>query len=161
MASWVISECGLRPLPRIYARPRSAASCFNSKNPVKNLRFLDENVKIPMMGSRNWGLRVSVPMSVPSVSEEEERFERVVEEENEFDPGAAPPFKLSNVRAAIPKHCWVKDPVRSMSYVLRDVLIVFGLAVAASFVNNWVVWPLYWIAQGTMFWALFVLGHDW
>jgi hypothetical protein len=23
------------------------------------------------------------------------------------------------------------------------------------------VWPLYWLAQGTMFWALFVLGHDW
>lgn len=23
------------------------------------------------------------------------------------------------------------------------------------------VWPLYWAAQGTMFWALFVVGHDW
>lgn len=23
------------------------------------------------------------------------------------------------------------------------------------------VWPLYWLAQGTMFWALFVVGHDW
>lgn len=23
------------------------------------------------------------------------------------------------------------------------------------------VWPLYWFAQGTMFWALFVVGHDW
>ncbi len=22
-------------------------------------------------------------------------------------------------------------------------------------------WPLYWAAQGTMFWALFVVGHDW
>jgi hypothetical protein len=22
------------------------------------------------------------------------------------------------------------------------------------------MWPLYWTAQGTMFWALFVLGHD-
>jgi fatty acid desaturase len=22
------------------------------------------------------------------------------------------------------------------------------------------VWPLYWFAQGTMFWALFVIGHD-
>lgn len=22
-------------------------------------------------------------------------------------------------------------------------------------------WPLYWFAQGTMFWALFVVGHDW
>jgi omega-3 fatty acid desaturase (delta-15 desaturase) len=23
------------------------------------------------------------------------------------------------------------------------------------------VWPLYALAQGTMFWALFVVGHDW
>ena len=23
------------------------------------------------------------------------------------------------------------------------------------------LWPLYWLAQGTMFWALFVVGHDW
>jgi len=23
------------------------------------------------------------------------------------------------------------------------------------------VWPLYWAVQGTMFWAFFVLGHDW
>lgn len=23
------------------------------------------------------------------------------------------------------------------------------------------LWPLYWVAQGTMFWALFVVGHDW
>lgn len=22
------------------------------------------------------------------------------------------------------------------------------------------LWPLYWFAQGTMFWALFVVGHD-
>ena len=45
-----------------------------------------------------------------------------------------------------------------MSYVLRDVVIVFGLAAVASYFNNWLVWPLYWFAQGTMFWARFVLG---
>lgn len=47
-----------------------------------------------------------------------------------------------------------------MSYVVRDVAIVLGLAAAAAYLNNWVVWPLYWFAQSTMFWALFVLGHD-
>ncbi|KAK4385344.1 Omega-3 fatty acid desaturase, chloroplastic [Sesamum angolense] len=77
-----------------------------------------------------------------------------------FDPGAPPPFKLSDIRAAIPNHCWVKDPWRSMSYVVRDVVVVFGLAAVAAYFNNWAVWPLYWFAQGTMFWALFVLGHD-
>jgi omega-3 fatty acid desaturase (delta-15 desaturase) len=47
-----------------------------------------------------------------------------------------------------------------MSYVIRDVLVVFGLVALALYFNSWVVWPLYWVAQGTMFWALFVLGHD-
>jgi len=79
----------------------------------------------------------------------------------EFDPAAQPPFKLADIRAAIPKHCWVKDPWKSMSYVVRDVAIVFGLAAVAAHFNNWLLWPLYWFAQGTMFWALFVLGHDW
>ncbi|GJN31142.1 hypothetical protein PR202_gb19502 [Eleusine coracana subsp. coracana] len=47
-----------------------------------------------------------------------------------------------------------------MTYVLRDVLVVLGLAAAAARLDSWLVWPLYWAAQGTMFWALFVLGHD-
>lgn len=78
-----------------------------------------------------------------------------------FDPSAPPPFKIGEIRAAIPKHCWVKNPWRSLSYVLRDVLVVTALGAAALHFNNWLFWPLYWAAQGTMFWALFVLGHDW
>ena len=41
-----------------------------------------------------------------------------------FDPSAPPPFKIADIRAAIPKHCWEKNTLRSLSYVLRDVLIV-------------------------------------
>lgn len=79
----------------------------------------------------------------------------------DFDPSAPPPFKIAEIRAAIPKHCWVKNPWRSFSYVLRDLVVIFAMAAAAIYFNNWYVWPLYWAAQGTMFWALFVLGHDW
>ncbi|CAL0307743.1 unnamed protein product [Lupinus luteus] len=88
----------------------------------------------------------------------------VVKEEkdyqNGFDPSALPPFKIAEIRAAIPKHCWVKNPWRSLSYVLRDVLVIAALMVAAIYFNSWYVWPIYWVAQGTMFWAVFVLGHD-
>nr|DAD18497.1 TPA_asm: hypothetical protein HUJ06_019960 [Nelumbo nucifera]DAD18498.1 TPA_asm: hypothetical protein HUJ06_019961 [Nelumbo nucifera] len=56
--------------------------------------------------------------------------------DNEFDPGAPVPFRLVDVRAAIPKHCWVKDPWQSMSFVVRDVAVVFGLAAAATYINN-------------------------
>jgi omega-3 fatty acid desaturase (delta-15 desaturase) len=77
-----------------------------------------------------------------------------------FDYGAKPPFTLADIRNAIPKQCWEKNTLRSLSYLARDVLVVAGLAVAAASINNWMVWPLYWLAQGTMFWALFVVGHD-
>jgi omega-3 fatty acid desaturase (delta-15 desaturase) len=81
--------------------------------------------------------------------------------EKDFDPSARPPFTLADIRAAIPKHCWEKNTWKSMSFLARDVAIVFGLAAGAAYLNNWFAWPLYWLAQGTMFWALFVLGHDW
>ena len=38
--------------------------------------------------------------------------------------------------------------------------MVAALAIAAYHIDNPLVWPLYWFAQGTMFWALFVVGHD-
>jgi len=80
---------------------------------------------------------------------------------SEFDPSAPPPFKIADIRAAIPKHCWVKNTWRSLSYVLRDVLVVAALVVAAIRFDSWYFWPIYWPLQGTMFWAIFVLGHDW
>jgi hypothetical protein len=79
----------------------------------------------------------------------------------DFDASKRPPFSIGEIRAAIPKHCWEKSPWRSLSYVAKDVFIVFALAVGAAYFDNWLVWPFYWFAQGTMFWALFVLGHDW
>lgn len=99
---------------------------------------------------------MSAPEKIQFVDEDDSS-----EVKNGFNPGAPPPFTLADIRAAIPKHCWVKNPWKSMSYVVRDVVVVFGLAAVAAYFNNMVVWPLYWIAQSTMFWALFVLGHDW
>ena len=81
--------------------------------------------------------------------------------EEGFDPSEQPPFKIGDIRAAIPKHCWVKSPLRSMSYVARDIFAVAALAMAAVYFDSWFLWPLYWVAQGTLFWAIFVLGHDW
>ena len=103
------------------------------------------------------------------------------------DLSDAPPFTLADIRNAIPDHCWERNAARSMSYLVRDVALVAGLAAAAYALNSWFVappssracsapgppaglsqrgprrfvWPLYWLAQGTMFWALFVIGHDW
>lgn len=57
--------------------------------------------------------------------------------------------------------CWQKDTFKSFAYLALDVGIVAGLAVLAHMYAPWFAWPLYWFAQGTMFWALFVVGHDW
>ncbi|KAL7147879.1 hypothetical protein ABFS83_06G138900 [Erythranthe nasuta] len=170
MASWVLSECGVRPLPRIYPKPRTGApQAFFNSNKLRISRTdqgfgsslcLSDGI-ININKGRKWVVKVSAPPS--SVIEEEENKEALesgVTEESEFDPGAPPPFKLSDIRAAIPKHCWVKNPWKSMSFVVRDVAIVFGLAAVAAYFNNLLLWPFYWFAQSTMFWALFVLGHD-
>ncbi|OVA02710.1 Fatty acid desaturase [Macleaya cordata] len=177
MASWVLSECGLRPLPRVFPRPRTGI--LSNNNLAAKIRLPACKIGGPLSGTdlksicftggsknRDWGLRVSTPLRVASVDGEDREEGDMINGgngsvvEDEFDPSAPPPFGLADIRAAIPKHCWVKDPWRSMSYVVRDVVVVFGMAAAAAHLNNWVVWPLYWAAQGTMFWALFVLGHD-
>lgn len=166
MASWVLSECGIRPLPRVYPKPKTGLSNLNAKLRLPKLDLGSSSFSFSSgVKDRNWALNVSAPVRVQEIGEEEYktkgRINGVVgHDEGEFDPGALPPFKLADIRAAIPKHCWVKDPWRSMSYVVRDVVAVFGLAAVAAYFNNWLVWPLYWFAQGTMFWALFVLGHD-
>ncbi|CAN1303585.1 Omega-3 fatty acid desaturase, chloroplastic [Linum perenne] len=171
MASWVLSECGIKPLPSAFPRPRTGAV---SRNLLSKHKFLsprsnlsagrsDLNLNFPKLSSGErkplGSVRVTAPFKVAPVKEEdgEPNFNGGGDG---FDPGAPPPFNLADIRAAIPKHCWVKNPWRSMGYVARDVAVVLGLAAAAAYLNNWVVWPLYWAAQGTMFWALFVLGHD-
>ncbi|CAL4897296.1 unnamed protein product [Urochloa decumbens] len=102
----------------------------------------------------------------PTMMREEEAAAKASEDSVVvFDSGKPPPFRIGDVRAAVPAHCWVKSPLRSLSYVARDVAVVAALALAAAALGDssyWaaVLWPLYWAAQGTMFWALFVLGHD-
>lgn len=80
--------------------------------------------------------------------------------ENAFDASCPPPFSLADVRSAIPPHCWNKSASVSLCFFARDVALVLSFACVAAFLDNWLVWPLYWFAQGTMFWALFVIGHD-
>lgn len=105
----------------------------------------------------------SLPSLMAAESELKMSHDQVIPSTNKssFDPSAPPPFTISQIRAAIPSHCWVKNPWKSFSYVLRDVFIVFTLLALALHFDSWLFWPLYWPLQGTMFWAIFVLGHDW
>ncbi len=70
------------------------------------------------------------------------------------------PFTLKQVKDAIPAHCFESSLSRSLSYLALDVGIIAGLYAIAHTLDSWFFWPVFWLAQGTMFWALFVVGHD-
>jgi acyl-lipid omega-3 desaturase len=70
------------------------------------------------------------------------------------------PFTLQDLRAAIPAHCFEPSTGRSIAYFLLDIGIIAGLYVIAYRLNSWLFFPIFWLLQGTMFWALFVVGHD-
>ena len=60
-------------------------------------------------------------------------------QDGSYDLSAPPPFTLTDLRNAIPAHCWEKNAFRSMAYLALDVAIVFGLAAAAFTINQWCV----------------------
>ncbi|XP_076896806.1 sn-2 acyl-lipid omega-3 desaturase (ferredoxin), chloroplastic-like [Bidens hawaiensis] len=162
MAGLVLSGCGGIKIKQPLLLQSSTRRFINNNNIIPLLCS-----KVPIFSPNNpdsVAAKVSAPLRIQLIEEEEEEtiINGLQQEEEllKFDAGAPPPFKLGDIRAAIPKHCWVKDPWRSMSYVARDVAIVLGLAAAVAHLNTCLLWPLYWAAQGTMFWALFVLGHD-
>jgi len=70
------------------------------------------------------------------------------------------PFTLNDVRRAIPAHCFQPKVGRSLAYFFLDIGIISFLAWLAGYINSAWFFPLYWVMQGTMFWALFVVGHD-
>jgi len=72
---------------------------------------------------------------------------------------------LIEIKKVIPADCFKPSLWKSLSYVAWDLSLVsfcfFIMLVANNFPKiNFVMWPLYWIIQGTLFWAIFVLGHD-
>ena len=71
-----------------------------------------------------------------------------------------PPFTLQQVKAAIPAYCFEPSTWKSLSYFFLDVSIIGILYAIANYLDSWYFWPIFWLMQGTMFWALFVVGHD-
>lgn len=89
-----------------------------------------------------------------------------VQSTQEFDrvglvlPGQELPFTLQDLKAAIPARCFQPSTFKSLSYFFLDVGIICGLYAIADKLDSWFFWPIFWLMQGTMFWALFVVGHD-
>lgn len=70
------------------------------------------------------------------------------------------PFTLQDLKTAIPAYCFEPSVSKSLTYFFWDVSIIAGLYAIAHSLNSWFFFPIFWLMQGTMFWALFVVGHD-
>lgn len=70
------------------------------------------------------------------------------------------PFTLQDLKAAIPAHCFEPSVWKSLAYFFLDIGIIAGLYAIAYSLDSWFFYPIFWFMQGTMFWALFVVGHD-
>jgi omega-3 fatty acid desaturase (delta-15 desaturase) len=70
------------------------------------------------------------------------------------------PFTLQDLKAAIPARCFEPSVWKSLSYFFLDISIIAGLYAIAYTLDSWLFFPIFWLMQGTMFWALFVVGHD-
>ncbi|NJL91795.1 MAG: fatty acid desaturase [Coleofasciculaceae cyanobacterium SM2_1_6] len=70
------------------------------------------------------------------------------------------PFSLQDLKLAIPSHCFEPSTGKSLAYFFLDITIIAGLYLIAAFFDSWLFFPFFWLMQGTMFWALFVVGHD-
>lgn len=75
-------------------------------------------------------------------------------------PPDPPPFTLAQLRRAVPARCFRPDPLRSTGFLLRDLTGIALLGAAALALDHPVAWLLYAAAQGSLFFALFAIGHD-
>jgi len=70
------------------------------------------------------------------------------------------PRTLVELRDAIPSHCFRPSTGRSLLYLGLDLGMLAALYAASSRVGGWLWTPPLIFLQGTIFWALFVIGHD-
>ncbi|XP_020210268.1 omega-6 fatty acid desaturase, endoplasmic reticulum isozyme 2 [Cajanus cajan] len=89
------------------------------------------------------------------------------EEAKKRVPHGKPPFSLSQVKKAIPPHCFQRSVIRSFSYVFYDLTIASCLAyVAINYFSTLphnlflLSWPLYWAMQGCVLTGVWVIAHE-
>ncbi|GAV63954.1 FA_desaturase domain-containing protein/DUF3474 domain-containing protein [Cephalotus follicularis] len=103
------------------------------------------------------GGRMSVPPTIKK--SESDAMKRV--------PHMKPPFTLSQVKKAIPPHCFKRSVPRSFSYIAYDLAIVsLFYYVATTYFHqlprslSYLAWPIYWALQGCVATGLWVIAHE-
>ena len=75
--------------------------------------------------------------------------------------------QMTEIRRVVPSHCFSPDTKLALFYTGRDlaqIVVLFFVYLAVQLVSPplvaWLSMPVYWFLQGTLMWAVFVLGHD-
>lgn len=69
-------------------------------------------------------------------------------------------IRYQDIKQSIPETLFVPSLTKSLFYFFWDFGIIFLLSFLKWKFDSIFFDPLYWFLQGTMFWALFVVGHD-
>lgn len=84
-------------------------------------------------------------------------------------PIARPKFTLSELRNAIPAHCFERSLVKSFGYLLFDIVIITTLLHCAYAVLEkqslphylqFIGYLIYWFIQGSFMFGIWVLAHE-
>ncbi|XP_062166100.1 delta(12)-fatty-acid desaturase FAD2 [Alnus glutinosa] len=100
-------------------------------------------------------------MAVPPTSKksESDSLKRV--------PHSKPPFTLSQIKKAIPPHCFQRSVLHSFSYVVYDLIIASLFYYAATNYFHYLpqpltylAWPIYGFVQGCVLTGVWVIAHE-
>ncbi|KAH7844231.1 hypothetical protein Vadar_025771 [Vaccinium darrowii] len=82
-------------------------------------------------------------------------------------PLSKPPFTLSQIKKAIPPHCFNRSVLRSFSYLIYDLTISSLLYyIATTYIHllpsllSPLAWVIYWICQGCVLLGIWMVAHD-
>lgn len=83
-------------------------------------------------------------------------------------PLAPLPFNLSDVRNAVPAHCFKRNLWHSLFYLALDLMQIAILGYGATWIgheslpdnSSYLLWPLYWYCQGCIMTGVWVLSHE-
>lgn len=80
---------------------------------------------------------------------------------------AKPPFSITQIKKAIPPHCFQRSLYRSFSYVILDSILLYTFYyIATTYFPrlphplHFLAWPLYCLSQGIVFTGLWVIAHE-
>ncbi|XP_069148539.1 delta(12)-fatty-acid desaturase FAD2-like [Solanum lycopersicum] len=82
-------------------------------------------------------------------------------------PSSKPPFTIGDIKRAIPPHCFERSLVKSFSFLIQDLILVYIFYyIADTYFHliptpySYVAWTTYWIAQGCVGEGIWILAHE-